>query len=70
MPGRWPAASSGPASRTRAFQVITLILALVGVGLALFPLGVRALGLDTPADVAVVAASADVEAPADALARP
>jgi ABC-2 type transport system permease protein len=41
--------------RSRVFQVVTLILALVGVALALLPVGISALGFDQPASVAVAA---------------
>jgi ABC-2 type transport system permease protein len=42
---------------SRIFKVVTLILALVGVGLALLPVGISALGLDEPSSVSVYAAS-------------
>jgi len=53
--------------RSRVFQVVTLILALVGVGLALLPVGITALGFDQPASLAVVAAVAEADVAADAL---
>ncbi len=53
--------------RSRVFQVVTLILALVGVGLALLPVGVSALGFDEPASVAVYAADPEADVEADAL---
>lgn len=43
--------------RSRVFQVVTLILALIGVGLALLPVGISALGLDQPSTVSVYAAA-------------
>jgi ABC-2 type transport system permease protein len=46
---------------------VTLILALVGVGLALLPVGITALGFDQPASVAVVADDPEADAGADAL---
>ena len=53
--------------RSRAFQVVTLILALVGLGLALLPIGVSALGLDEPSSVSVYAAVPEAEEGAAAL---
>jgi len=53
--------------RSRVFQVVTLILALVGVALALLPVGVSALGFDEPASVAVYAADPEADVEADAL---
>ena len=44
--------------RSRVFLVITLILALVGLALALIPIGIRLLGLDQTTTVAVYAADA------------
>jgi ABC-2 type transport system permease protein len=52
---------------SRIFKVVTLILALVGVGLALLPIGISALGLDEPQSVAVYAASEEAEDGAAAL---
>jgi ABC-2 type transport system permease protein len=52
---------------SRVFQVVTLILALVGVGLALLPVGISALGLDEPSRVAVYADSPEAEEGAAAL---
>ncbi|MEK6190975.1 MAG: ABC transporter permease [Chloroflexota bacterium] len=53
--------------RTRVFQVVTLILALVGVTLALLPVGISALGFDEPASVAVYVAGPEADVEADAL---
>ena len=53
--------------RSRVFQVVTLILALVGVGLALLPVGISALGFDQPASVAVFAADPEADTGAVAL---
>jgi len=53
--------------RSRVFQVVTLILALVGAALALLPVGVSALGFDQPASVAVYAARPEAELGADGL---
>jgi ABC-2 type transport system permease protein len=52
---------------SRVFQVVTLILALVGVGLALLPVGISALGLDEPSTVAVYAESPEAAEGAAAL---
>lgn len=52
---------------SRIFKVVTLILALVGLGLALLPVGISALGLDQPSSVSVYAASPDAEDGAAAL---
>jgi ABC-2 type transport system permease protein len=53
--------------KSRVFQVVTLILALVGLGLALLPVGLAALGLDEPSSVLVYAADADAADGAAAL---
>jgi ABC-2 type transport system permease protein len=53
--------------RSRAFQVVTLILALVGVGLAMLPIGLSALGLDEPSSISVYAESPGTEEAAAAL---
>jgi ABC-2 type transport system permease protein len=53
--------------RSRAFQIVTLILALVGLGLALLPIGISALGLDEPTSVSVYAAAPEAEEAAAAL---
>jgi ABC-2 type transport system permease protein len=53
--------------RSRVFQVVTLILALIGLGLALLPIGVSALGLDQPSSVAVYAATEEASGGATAL---
>ncbi len=53
--------------RSRVFQVVTLILALVGVGLALMPIGISALGLDQPSSVSVYAATEEAAEGAAAL---
>jgi ABC-2 type transport system permease protein len=52
---------------SRIFKVVTLILALVGLGLALLPIGISALGLDEPSSVSVYAASPEAEQGAAAL---
>ena len=53
--------------RSRVFQVVTLILALVGLGLALLPVGIEALGFDQPASVSVHAVSPEAVEGAGAL---
>jgi len=53
--------------RSRVFQVVTLILALIGVGLALMPIGISALGLDQPSSVSVYAAADSASDSAAAL---
>jgi len=53
--------------RSRVFQVVTLILALIGVALALLPVGVSALGFDQPSSVAVFGAEPDAKVAADGL---
>ncbi|MGH7534230.1 MAG: ABC transporter permease, partial [Gemmatimonadales bacterium] len=53
--------------RSRVFKVVTLILALIGLVLALLPVGVSALGFDQPSSVAVYAAGLDAEVGADGL---
>ena len=53
--------------RSRVFQVVTLILALIGAALALLPVGVSALGFDQPSSVAVYAAGPDAEVGANGL---
>jgi ABC-2 type transport system permease protein len=52
---------------SRIFKVVTLILALIGLGLALLPVGISALGLDEPTSVSVYAAAGDAEDAAAAL---
>ena len=52
---------------SRIFKVVTLILALIGLGLALLPVGISALGLDEPSSVSVYAAAPDAEDGAAAL---
>jgi ABC-2 type transport system permease protein len=52
---------------SRVFKIVTLILALIGLGLALLPIGVSALGLDEPSSVSVHAASPEAEDGATAL---
>jgi ABC-2 type transport system permease protein len=52
---------------TRVFQVVTLILALIGLGLVLMPIGLSALGLDEPSAVEVYAAVPEAEQGAAAL---
>ena len=52
---------------SRIFKVVTLILALIGLGLALLPVGISALGLDEPSSVSVYAATPDAEDGAAAL---
>ncbi len=42
-------------ARSRIFLAVTLILAIIGLGLALMPIGIEALGFDQPATVSVVA---------------
>ena len=41
-------------ARSRVFLAVTLILALLGLGLALLPIGIEALGFDQPASVSVL----------------
>jgi len=53
--------------RSRVFQAVTLILALIGLGLALLPIGLSAVGLDEPSSVSVYAAVDDAEDGAAAL---
>ncbi|MGH2488390.1 MAG: ABC transporter permease [Candidatus Limnocylindria bacterium] len=53
--------------RSRVFQVATLILAVVGLALALLPVGISALGFDQPASVAVYATHAEAEVGANGL---
>jgi ABC-2 type transport system permease protein len=48
-------------TRTRTFLIVTLILALVGFGLAMFPIVVRLIGGDDVTRVAVDAREADLE---------
>jgi ABC-2 type transport system permease protein len=52
---------------SRVFKIVTLILALIGLGLALLPIGLSALGLDEPSSVSVYAASPEAEEGATAL---
>jgi ABC-2 type transport system permease protein len=52
---------------SRVFKIVTLILALIGLGLALLPIGLSALGLDEPSSVSVYAASPEAEDGATAL---
>jgi ABC-2 type transport system permease protein len=52
---------------SRVFRAVTLILALIGLGLALLPVGLGALGLDEPSSVAVQAATPEAEDGAAAL---
>ncbi|HEY7452878.1 MAG TPA: ABC transporter permease [Candidatus Limnocylindria bacterium] len=52
---------------TRVFQIVTLILALIGLGLVLMPVGLSALGLDEPSAVEVYAAVPEAEEGAAAL---
>jgi ABC-2 type transport system permease protein len=47
--------------RSRVFRIATVILALVGLGLALMPVAIKALGFDQPSTVAVYGASSDVD---------
>jgi ABC-2 type transport system permease protein len=54
-------------ARSRIFLVVTLILAVLGFGLSLLPIGVTALGLFQPASVAVHAADADAASGVDSL---
>jgi ABC-2 type transport system permease protein len=54
-------------ARSRIFLAVTIILALIGLGLALLPIGIEALGFDQPATVSVVAASPEAEEGAGAL---
>jgi ABC-2 type transport system permease protein len=54
-------------ARSRIFLVVTLILALIGLGLALLPIGIEALGFDQPASVSVHAKSPDAAEGAGAL---
>jgi ABC-2 type transport system permease protein len=53
--------------RSRVYLVVTIILAIVGLGLALLPVALGALGLDEPSSVSVYAASPDAEEAATAL---
>jgi ABC-2 type transport system permease protein len=53
--------------RSRVFKVMTLILALVGLGLALLPVAVTALGFDQAASVEVYAAKPEADEGAAAL---
>jgi ABC-2 type transport system permease protein len=53
--------------RSRVYLVVTIILAVVGMGLALLPVALGALGLDEPSSVSVYAASPDAEESAAAL---
>jgi ABC-2 type transport system permease protein len=52
---------------SRIFKIVTVILALIGLGLALLPIGLSALGLDEPSSVSVYAASPEAEDGATAL---
>ncbi len=54
-------------ARSRVFLAVTIILAVIGLGLALLPVGIEALGFDQPATVSVVAASPEAEEGAGAL---
>jgi ABC-2 type transport system permease protein len=54
-------------ARSRIFLIVTAILAVLGFGLALIPIGVTALGFDQPASVAVYAADPEADAGADGL---
>lgn len=53
--------------RSRVFQGVTLVLALVGVALALLPVGISAMGFDQPASVAVYATDPAAEVGAQGL---
>ncbi len=53
--------------RSRVFLVVTIILAVVGFGLAVLPVVLGALGLDEPSSVSVYAATSDAEEGAAAL---
>ena len=46
--------------RSRVFKIATVVLALVGLGLALMPVAIKALGFDQPSTVAVYGAAPDV----------
>ena len=54
-------------ARSRIFLVATAILAVLGFGLALLPIGITALGFDQPASVAVYAADPDAASGVDGL---
>lgn len=54
--------------RSRIFQIATVVLALVGLGIALIPVGIRALGFDQPATVAIYAEAPDAGQAAAAMA--
>jgi ABC-2 type transport system permease protein len=54
--------------RSRLFQIATLVVALVGIGIALIPLGMQALGFDEASQVSIYASSPDTEQGAAALA--
>ena len=54
-------------ARSRVFLVVTGILAVLGFGLALIPIGITALGLDQPASVAVHAADPEAASGADGM---
>lgn len=54
--------------RSRVYLVVTIILAVIGFGLALLPVGLAALGLDEPSSVSVHAATSDAAEGAAALA--
>jgi ABC-type Na+ efflux pump permease subunit len=49
-------------TRTRTFLIVTLILALVGFGLSMFPIVVRLIGGDEVTRIAVDAREAELEA--------
>jgi ABC-2 type transport system permease protein len=69
FPNAWTVAVREFRLRTdnRTFRVMTLFLALFGLGLALLPVGLSALGLDEPASVSVYAAAPEAEEGAAAL---
>ena len=52
--------------RTRAFMILTALLALVGLGLTLVPLGVRLIGPEKPVSLAVYTDHVDAAVPAAA----
>jgi ABC-2 type transport system permease protein len=54
--------------RSRIFQIATVVLALVGFGIALIPVGIRALGFDQPSTVAIYAAAPDAGEAAASMA--
>src|SRR6266550_1614574 len=54
--------------RTRTFAILTVAIALVGLALTLFPLGVRLIGGDRPSRIAVYSTLADLSVnPAETL---